>query len=204
MGLTFIIFTLCAKDHTGHLVFERLYYHPSVTEQFILCLLFTIDIIVYSHVLQLSWPERPVSNISKTSRASTSSNIAVVLYPKNSHTVYKATKQKEIVKKQNINDHLAILDILFRNIDEEGQAYLTDNILEWKKVGLDQKQIHRKQILFILIFYWGMFITWIQSIGITVPGQVWSKKSLYKEAFKHLESLHSSRNRYFESKTKIK
>jgi hypothetical protein len=64
--------------------------------------------------------------------------------------------------KSRISRHFFLSDLLSKNIDEEGEAFIIDKTLEWEKMGLTRNQINRKEILFILDLYWGMFIVWIQ------------------------------------------
>jgi hypothetical protein len=47
-------------------------------------------------------------------------------------------------------------------IDEEGLGYLDDLRSGWERSGFTNNQIKKRELMFAIDYYWGMFISWLR------------------------------------------
>jgi hypothetical protein len=80
--------------------------------------------------------------------------------------VFSRQKTMEIERDKIIynkgNNSNSSIHVIYRKMDDEGRAYLSEAKLEWKKSGLTQSQIDRKGLRFAMSHYTGRFVTWLQ------------------------------------------
>jgi hypothetical protein len=72
----------------------------------------------------------------------------------------------------NSSRHKYFFQLFCRQMDEEGQGYLSDLRSEWRKMNLTKNQIQRRELIFISQYYWGVFMSWIISSIFLSPTKI--------------------------------
>jgi hypothetical protein len=61
-----------------------------------------------------------------------------------------------------------VLHFFYEKTDEEFQGFLTDKALEWKSIGLTDKEIERRKIMSIIELYFKEIVYWIKLDRISI------------------------------------